>query len=98
MELGGEQRRSLNEKNVEPTQMRRKQCEITDRKEMERIPGATIIGRIATERADGYPYITPVNFVYHKGNIYFHSAPGGEKLDKLSQDPNVCFEVDIPLA
>ncbi len=78
--------------------MRRKQCEITDCKEIERILGATTIGRIATEGADGYPYITPVNFVYHKGNIYFHSAPEGEKLDNLSQNPNVCFEVDIPLA
>ena len=78
--------------------MRRKQCEITDRKEIERILGATTIGRIATEGTDGYPYITPVNFVYHKGNIYFHSAPEGEKLDNLSRNPNVCFEVDIPLA
>ena len=78
--------------------MRRKQCEITDCKEIERILGATTIGRIATEGTDGYPYITPVNFVYHKGNIYFHSAPEGEKLDNLSQNPNVCFEVDIPLA
>lgn len=82
-------------KNVESTQMRRKQCEITDSKEIERILGATTIGRIATDGADGYPYITPVNFVYHKGNIYFDSAPEGEKLDNLSRNPNVCFEVDI---
>ena len=78
--------------------MRRKQCEITDCNEIERILDATTIGRIATDGADGYPYITPVNFVYHKGNIYFHSAPEGEKLDNLSRNPNVCFEVDIPLA
>ncbi len=78
--------------------MRRNKCEITDLKEIERILGSTTIGRFATQGSDGYPYITPVNFVFHRGNIYFHSAPTGEKLDNISKNPNVCFEVDIPLA
>lgn len=78
--------------------MRRKHCEIRDPREIERILGAATIGRIATKGADGYPYITPVNFVYHEGNIYFHCAPQGEKLDNLGRDSKVCFEVDIPLA
>ncbi len=78
--------------------MRRKHCEITDPQEIERILRSTTVGRMATNGADGYPYITPVNFVYHQGNIYFHSAPAGEKLDNLARDPKVCFTVDIPLA
>jgi uncharacterized protein len=78
--------------------MRRKYSEITDPGEIERILSLTTVGRLATNGADGYPYISPVNFVYHKGNIYFHSAPKGEKLDNLMRDPKVCFEVDIPLA
>ncbi|MGC8604907.1 MAG: pyridoxamine 5'-phosphate oxidase family protein, partial [Desulfomonilaceae bacterium] len=78
--------------------MRRKKCEITDIKEIERILGSVVIGRIATYGSDGYPYVTPVNFVLYRGNIYFHSAPEGEKLDNLNRNPNVCFEVDIPLA
>jgi uncharacterized protein len=78
--------------------MRRKHCEIRDPREIERILGAATIGRIATSGADGYPYITPVNFVYHEGNIYFHSASQGEKLDNMVRNPKVCFEVDIPLA
>ena len=56
------------------------------------------VGRIATSGADGYPYVTPVNYVYHDGSIYFHCARAGEKLDNLKRDPRVCFEVDIPLA
>ena len=56
------------------------------------------IGRIATSGADGYPYITPLNYVYHQGSIYFHCARTGEKLDNLKRDSRVCFEVDIPLA
>jgi len=78
--------------------MRRKQCEITDAQEIDRILCSTTIGRLATNGADGYPYITPVTFVYHEGRIYFHSALVGEKLDNLTRDERVCFEVDIPLA
>lgn len=60
--------------------------------------GSTNIGRLATVGAEGYPYITPVNFVFHNGCVYFHCAPDGEKLDNLIRNPRVCFEVDIPLA
>ena len=78
--------------------MRRKQCKITETEEIQRIFSSTNIGRLATTGTDGYPYVTPVNFVYFKGNIYFHSAPEGEKLRNIEQDARVCFEVDIPLA
>ena len=78
--------------------MRRQQCEVTDPGKIERILGEARVGRLATIGQDGYPYITPVNFVYHEGNIYFHSAPAGEKIDNLRSNPNVCFQVDIPLA
>ncbi|MGA8832044.1 MAG: pyridoxamine 5'-phosphate oxidase family protein [Desulfomonilaceae bacterium] len=78
--------------------MRRKHCEIVDPQDIQRILNSTTIGRLATNGGDGYPYITAVNFVYHEGSIYFHSASKGEKLDNLMRDPKVCFEVDIPLA
>jgi nitroimidazol reductase NimA-like FMN-containing flavoprotein (pyridoxamine 5'-phosphate oxidase superfamily) len=78
--------------------MRRKHSEVTDPKEIARILSLTNIGRMATIGRDGYPYITPVNFVSLDGKIYFHCAPKGEKLDNLKQDPRVCFEVDVPLA
>jgi len=78
--------------------MRRKHCEITDPKEIDRILSSTNIGRLATNGADGYPYVTPVNFVWRERKIYFHSALVGEKLDNLERDPKVCFEADIPLA
>ncbi len=62
------------------------------------ILGSTNIGRLATIDSEGYPYITPVNFVFYEGCVYFHCAPAGEKLDNLTRAPRVCFEVDIPLA
>ena len=78
--------------------MRRKHSEITDPKEMTRILASTNTGHMATVDADGYPYITPVNFVFHQGCVYFHCAPQGEKLDNLARNPRVCFEVSTPLA
>jgi nitroimidazol reductase NimA-like FMN-containing flavoprotein (pyridoxamine 5'-phosphate oxidase superfamily) len=78
--------------------MRRKHCEIIDPKEMARILASTNIGRLATVDAEGYPYITPVNFVSYEGCVYFHCASEGEKLSNLIRDPRVCFEADVPLA
>ena len=78
--------------------MRRNHSEVTDPKEIERILSLTNIGRLATAGQDGYPYITPVNYVSLEGKIYFHCAPKGEKLNNLMREPRVCFEVDVPLA
>ncbi len=78
--------------------MRRNHSEVSDPEKITEILSSALIGRMATIGADGYPYITPVNFVYHKGNIYFHCAPVGEKLDNIAREPLVCFEVDIPLS
>ncbi len=78
--------------------MRRKHSEITDPEKIKNTLSSANIGRLATNGADGYPYITPVNFIFYQGNIYFHCAPEGEKLDNIARDPKVCFQVDIPLA
>ena len=78
--------------------MRRKHSEITAPEKIKKTLSSVNIGRLATNGADGYPYITPVNFVFYQDNIYFHCAPEGEKLDNIERDPKVCFQVDIPLA
>jgi uncharacterized protein len=78
--------------------MRRKQCEITDREQVGKVLSGCTIGRMATLGADGYPYITPVNFVWYNEAVYFHSSRTGEKLENIRRDPRVCFEVDIPLS
>ncbi|WP_136806788.1 pyridoxamine 5'-phosphate oxidase family protein [Desulfosediminicola flagellatus] len=78
--------------------MRRKQCAITDPESISEILRRCTVGRLATIGVDGYPYITPLNFVYSNGSIYFHCARKGEKTDNILRNPKVCFEVDIPLA
>jgi uncharacterized protein len=78
--------------------MRRAQSEIKDQQQIKDIITEATIGRMATIGADGFPYITPVNFVYHQDKIYFHCAHKGEKIDNIRRDNKVCFEIDIPLS
>lgn len=86
------------EKRKETSGMRRKHSEVSDPAQITAILAAATIGRLATVGADGTPYITPVNYVFFEGSIFFHCAPAGEKLDNIAREPRVCFQVDIPLA
>ena len=50
-------------------------------------------GRLATCDSAGQPYITPLNYLYRDGKIYFHSKLTARKLDNLAENNRVCFEV-----
>jgi nitroimidazol reductase NimA-like FMN-containing flavoprotein (pyridoxamine 5'-phosphate oxidase superfamily) len=50
-------------------------------------------GRLATCDAAGQPYITPLNYMYRDGKLYFHCKLTGRKLDNLAGNSRVCFEV-----
>jgi len=50
-------------------------------------------GRLATCNKSGQPYITPLNYLYRDGNIYFHCKTTGRKLDNIAENGRVCFEV-----
>lgn len=52
-------------------------------------------GVLATISKDGYPYATPLNYVYHNGAIYFHCALTGHKLDNITFNPKVSFCVYV---
>jgi nitroimidazol reductase NimA-like FMN-containing flavoprotein (pyridoxamine 5'-phosphate oxidase superfamily) len=56
------------------------------------------VGRLGTMSRGGYPMIKPLNFAYHEGQIFFHSAREGEKISDIIRDNRVCFEVDLPIA
>jgi uncharacterized protein len=71
---------------------------IHDRKIVEELLAGSPVGRLGTTGRDGYPMIKPLNFVHHRGRIYFHSAPEGEKIEAIRRDSRVCFEVDLPIA
>lgn len=73
--------------------MRRKDKEVTNQEEAEEILSNALVGRLGT-CLNNIPYITPVNFVYYKNKIYFHSALEGRKIENINSNPNVCFEID----
>ncbi len=50
-------------------------------------------GTIATMGDDGYPYAVPVNYVFYNGDIYFHCAIVGHKLDNINYCSNVSFNI-----
>ena len=54
-------------------------------------------GRICSIDKDGYPQIIPMNFVYENDVIYMHSHIKGEKLENISRNSKVGFEVDHSL-
>jgi len=52
-------------------------------------------GVLATCGEDGYPYATPLNYVFHDGAIYFHCALTGHKLDNIAFNSKVSFCVYV---
>lgn len=52
------------------------------------------VGRLASTGADGFPYITPVHFVFWEGKIFIHGLAVGEKLSNIKKDARVGFEVE----
>ena len=73
--------------------MRKKEREITDIKEIERIIAGAEVCRIGFVDGDE-PYIVPVSFGYESNAIYFHSAPEGRKVNLIKESAKVCFELD----
>ena len=55
-------------------------------------------GRVCTIDKEGYPQIIPMNFVYAKDAVYMHSHVRGEKIENISRNQRVGFEVDKSVA
>lgn len=78
--------------------MRQSKKEIKDKNIIVSMLNACHVGRLGTIGRDGYPMVKPINFAYHEGNIYFHTAMAGEKIEDIKRDNRICFEVDLPIA
>lgn len=48
-------------------------------------------GILSTVCENGYAYGVPLNYAYHNGNIYFHCASEGSKLDNIAHNNKVSF-------
>jgi len=71
-------------------EMRRKDKMLTP-DEMLDIMNTAEYGILSTVDESGLPYGVPLNFLYKDGNIYFHSALTGHKLDNISFSNQVSF-------
>jgi len=50
-------------------------------------------GFLGLAQEDGQPYVVPLNHVVVDGDIVFHCALEGHKLDVLKANPRVCYAV-----
>jgi uncharacterized protein len=76
--------------------MRRKDKEITNRKDIDDIINKAIVCRIGLiDKDNDIPYIIPVNFGYDGKSLYIHTAKTGRKIDLIKKNNIVCFEIDI---
>jgi nitroimidazol reductase NimA-like FMN-containing flavoprotein (pyridoxamine 5'-phosphate oxidase superfamily) len=74
--------------------MRRKDREITDRKEIDNILGSAKVLHLALSD-NNVPFLVPVFYTYDGKSLYFHSAQAGTKIAILKKNPVACFEVSI---
>jgi nitroimidazol reductase NimA-like FMN-containing flavoprotein (pyridoxamine 5'-phosphate oxidase superfamily) len=44
---------------------------------------------------NGLPYVIPMSYVFFDGKIFLHSRGRGKKVEYVSQNPQVCFQIDL---
>lgn len=55
-------------------------------------------GFLGTVDGEGRPHVTPLNYVYWGGHIYFHGSRIGRKIEQLRERPAVSFAIAKPYA
>ncbi|WP_199615279.1 pyridoxamine 5'-phosphate oxidase family protein [Paenibacillus alkalitolerans] len=73
--------------------MRRNEFSVEDAQEIEQFLHEMTFGFLGTNGADGYPHITPINFVYVNGSFYMHGSKLGQKMSDVRANPSVTFTV-----
>ena len=77
--------------------MRRKDREVTDKKEIQRILETCKVCRIGLPEEDGV-YIVPMNhgYCFEEGKLvlYFHGSREGKKMEMVRTNPAVGIEMD----
>jgi nitroimidazol reductase NimA-like FMN-containing flavoprotein (pyridoxamine 5'-phosphate oxidase superfamily) len=61
--------------------------------EIERLINEQFLCRIAF-RGEEYPHIAPFQYVFMKGNLYFHFTVYGRKMKLVEKDKQVCVEIE----
>ena len=67
---------------------------ITDINEIEGIIGKAGVCHLGL--VDGNePYVVPVSFGYERGALYFHGNLTGRKIELITKNNRVCFEMEV---
>ena len=59
--------------------------------EIDAILNGNTSGVLAVHGENGYPYTIPLSYTYDDGQIYFHSAVEGHKIDAIRNNDKVSF-------
>jgi nitroimidazol reductase NimA-like FMN-containing flavoprotein (pyridoxamine 5'-phosphate oxidase superfamily) len=73
--------------------MRRSTFHMKEQEEVEQFLQEMTFGFLGTHGDDGYPHMTPLNFVYTHGVFYMHGSRIGQKMTDLRANPKVTFAV-----
>jgi len=73
--------------------MRREDKEILDRGLIDKIIEEAEVCRLGLSK-NNVPYIVPVAFGYDGRYIYFHTAVEGQKIDFMTSNNQICFELE----
>lgn len=73
--------------------MRRSQQEIHQRESIDQIISCGQVCRLGL-CAGNAPYVVPVSYGYDGAAIFFHTAHSGKKIDILTENNRVCFEIE----
>ena len=74
--------------------MRRKEFKMdADNEETEQFLHEMSFGYLGTVSEDGIAQMTPLNYVYVRGAIYFHGSKIGEKMNAIRRNARVSFAV-----
>lgn len=73
--------------------MRRSEFAVMSNEETEAFLQEMSFGVLGMGTEDGWPELTPLNFVYYEGALYFHGSKIGEKMERIRRDPRVSFSV-----
>jgi nitroimidazol reductase NimA-like FMN-containing flavoprotein (pyridoxamine 5'-phosphate oxidase superfamily) len=73
--------------------MRRSTFHMKEQEEVESFLQEMTFGFLGTHGEDGYPHMTPINFVFHDGAFYMHGSRAGQKMTNLRANDKVTFAV-----
>jgi uncharacterized protein len=73
--------------------MRRNDREIQSREVIDQIIRSAGVCHLGLCQGDR-PYVVPLSFGYDGTSVYFHTADEGMKIDYMTANPRVCFEME----